>query len=88
MQNQQPSIEELFDQGIVPEFDRELTQEEKTFVIKGALEAVHKPLMYTFYLTGLQTHITSTVTNGENGDVFELSFKRIVKGDQSPQSDS
>lgn len=85
MQEQQPTIEELFDQGIVPEFDRELTQEEKTIVIQGALEAVHKPLMYSFYLAGLQTHITSTVTNGENGDVFELSFKRIVKGDKSPQ---
>lgn len=68
---------EMFENGIVPEFEGELTPEQKRRFINDTLEVVAKPLMYTFYMLKLQSFIEGDIVNDADGGKFKIIFIKV-----------
>lgn len=76
----------LFDEALsaIPEVNLDsvpdlstATEEEKETLVRGTMEAVAKPLLGTYVMLGLKTHMVAGVVNEATGELYEISFKKM-----------
>jgi hypothetical protein len=75
----QALTDELFEKGIIPDFETPPTQEERKEFVEATIMSVAKPMMYTFYLLKLQTHIEGEIINDADGQKFRLKLEKVIE---------